>query len=319
MADTAKQGVSVGWYTSRRTALGAYWRTSRGAGTQLWQIIHGYVYSRWPYGYIGSAIGELRRWVWRRVLFGPFLVQTFRPQRWAAGYHGKVIPTEQARRLVQVREPVAAVVPEQVLPFPIARDLVLDHPDHIVVLDCPCRVARENPCLPLDVCLIVGEPFASFVLTHHPDRARAITADEAVDILEAEAARGHVHHAFFKEAMAGRFYAICNCCTCCCGAISAQRRGIPMLVSSGYLAEIDAGLCAACGHCVESCAFDALSLSDSHAMVDAAACMGCGVCAAQCPEGAITLRRDPAKGEPLEIQRLMAHAAQGVDDASQMR
>jgi ferredoxin len=36
--------------------------------------------------------------------------------------------------------------------------------------------------------------------------------------------------------------------------------------------------------------------------------MGCGVCVAQCPQEGIELVRDPAKGEPLEIQRLIAHA-----------
>jgi hypothetical protein len=25
----------------------------------------------------------------------------------------------------------------------------------------------------------------------------------------------------YKDAMLGRFYAICNCCSCCCGAMEA--------------------------------------------------------------------------------------------------
>lgn len=313
MAGATRPGVPAGWYGSRRAALGAYRRASRAAGAGLWQRIHGYVYGRWTYGYIGAAIGELRRRAWQRLLYAPFLVQALSPQRWAAGYHGKVIPTEQARRLVQVHEPVAAALPEQVLPFPTARDLVLDHPDHIVVLDCPCRLAREHPCLPLDVCLVVGDPFASFVLTHHPERARAISPEEAVAILEAEAARGHVHHAFFKEAMAGRFFAICNCCSCCCGAISAHRHGTPMLVSSGYVAAVDTSRCVGCGACAAACAFGALGVDEGHAVVDAATCMGCGVCVGRCPQGAIALRRDPAKGEPLEIQKLLSAAAEAAD------
>jgi ferredoxin len=230
------------------------------------------------------------------------------PRRWAAEYHGKVISTAQARRLVQVKEAVALAVPERVLPFAEARDLVLDHPEHIVALDCPCRLAREHPCLPLDVCLVIGEPFASFVLSHHADHARAVTPEEAVGILEAEAGRGHVHHAFFKEAMAGRFYAVCNCCSCCCGAISAHRRGTPMLVSSGYVAEIDGTLCAACGICAARCPFGALRMRDGRAEVDLAACMGCGVCVQSCPSGALALRREPARGDPLEMSALIAGA-----------
>jgi len=38
--------------------------------------------------------------------------------------------------------------------------------------------------------------------------------------------------------------------------------------------------------------------------------MLCGVCVAHCAQEAISLLRDPAKGEPLEIQKLIAHAAQ---------
>ena len=42
----------------------------------------------------------------------------------------------------------------------------------------------------------------------------------------------------------------------------------------------------------------------------AAARMGCGVCVSQCPQEAIDLVRDPRKGEPLEIQKRIAHAEQ---------
>jgi ferredoxin len=38
--------------------------------------------------------------------------------------------------------------------------------------------------------------------------------------------------------------------------------------------------------------------------------MGCGVCVAHCPQEAISLLRDSSKGESLEIQKLIAHAAQ---------
>lgn len=278
----------------------AFWRAARKAGQALWQFLHGYVYARWCYGYIGSAIGErpaLRR---KRLLFGPFLLRALSPRRWAAEYHGKVIPTTTATRLVRIQEAVELTLPEQVIPFESARDLILAHPDHIVALDCPCREAREHPCLPLDVCLIVGEPFAGFVLEHHPDKARAIAPEEAVRILEEEAARGHVHHAFFKEAMLDRFYAICNCCSCCCGAMAAQRQGTPMLISSGYVAEVEVERCQACGTCAERCPFEAITV-DGYMRVELAKCMGCGVCVQSCPEGALSLRREASKPAPLEV------------------
>jgi ferredoxin len=275
--------------------------------------LHGYVYARWPYLYIGIGTGTHPL---GRILGPPvrLLGRLFPPDPdgggFADGYHGKVVPLAAATQLVTVQEDVELGDLEQTIPYPMAREIVLKNPDHIVVLECPCRSVRPNPCLPLDVCLIIGEPFAGFVMEHHPRRARWISQDEAVQILQAEQERGHVSHAFFKDAMLGRFYAICNCCSCCCGAMQAQRNGTPMLASSGYVAQVDVDLCAACGTCADSCQFAAISVDDGLARVDWAACMGCGVCVSHCPQEAISLLRDPAKGEPLEIQKLIAEAAQ---------
>jgi heterodisulfide reductase subunit A-like polyferredoxin len=113
---------------------------------------------------------------------------------------------------------------------------------------------------------------------------------------------------YYKGAMLHRFYAICNCCSCCCGAMEAQRNGTPMLTSSGYVAQVDADLCAGCETCAEFCQFAAISVDDGLACIDAAACMSCGVCVAHCPQEAISLQCDPAKRESLEIQQLIAEA-----------
>ncbi len=289
----------------------AFYREGRQMqGYSLFDFVHGYVYGRWPYLYIGIGTGEhpLNR-VIRPV--ANFFSKLFPPRPKPAGggptvtfadtYHGKVVPLETARQLVSIKEPIHIEDLEQVIPYTKARSIIMQHPDHIIVLDCPCRSSREHPCLPLDVCLIVGEPFAGFVHDHHPERSRWITSEEADQILQAEHARGHVAHAFFKDAMLGRFYAICNCCSCCCGAMQAQRNGVPMLTASGYRAEIDADLCIQCGTCNAYCQFGALSLDDFASVVDSEKCMGCGVCVDKCPQGAIELVLDPLKGQPLEI------------------
>jgi ferredoxin len=207
--------------------------------------------------------------------------------------------------LVTVNEEIVIHDLERVLPYPSARAIILRNPDHIVALECPCRASRRDPCLPLDVCLIVGEPFAGFAAEHHPRRSRWVSAVEAVRILEAEHARGHVHHAFFKDAMLGRFYAICNCCSCCCGALQAHRNGTPMLASSGYVCRLSEGLCTGCGACAEICPFNALSFESGEPYVDEALCMGCGVCTSACETEALGLVRDPARGEPLEVVELL--------------
>jgi Pyruvate/2-oxoacid:ferredoxin oxidoreductase delta subunit len=279
------------------------WREARAAGQPWWRFAHTYAYARWPLGYIGSAIGERRELLPLRALFAPFLLRALSPHRWADEYHGKVMPTSAATRLVTVNETVHLAVPEQVIPYESARELVLTHPQRLAVLRCPCRLARKDPCLPLDVCLIVGDPFASFITEHHPRDARPITSDEALRILEAEADRGHVHHAFFKEAMLGRFYAICNCCSCCCGAMQAQRSGTPMLISSGYTSVAAPEQCKNCGTCVGLCPFGAITQSAQGArpVIDTTPCMGCGVCVRHCPNHALRLLRDASKPAPLEV------------------
>ena len=310
------------WPNLVRPSTRAFAREARRTpGFSFFDWLHGYVYGRWPYLYIGIGTGEhplarvfgpLVRWVAR--LFPPRLSDDPAHVTFADTYHGKVVPLEAAKQLVTVEEEISLTDLEQVIPYALARDIVLQNPNHIVVLECPCRASRPNPCLPLDVCLVVGEPFASFVAEHHPHRSRWITPEEAVEILCAEHERGHVHHAFFKDAMLGRFYAICNCCACCCGAMQAWRHGTPMLASSGYVSRVAADLCVGCGICADFCQFGALSVSEGLVAVDTAACMGCGVCVSKCPEGALSLVRDPTKGEPLEIRALIASAGSAARD-----
>jgi NAD-dependent dihydropyrimidine dehydrogenase PreA subunit len=284
-------------------------------GFSLFDLLHGYVYSRWPYLYIGIGIGEhpLARLIQPIVRFFSWLLSSKSDQdpdrvSFADTYHGKVVTLEAARQLVTVNEEIHLHDLEQVIPYALARDIILKNPDHIVVLECPCRTSRPDPCLPLEVCLIVGEPFAGFVIEHHPSRARWITSKEAEEILESEHSRGHVHHAFFKDAMFGRFYAICNCCSCCCGAMESMRNGTPMLAASGYMSRVKVDLCIGCGVCVENCPFGALELREDVVEVDQATCMGCGVCVSTCEEGALSLVRDKSASEPLEIQHLMDQA-----------
>ncbi len=304
------------WFRERRNS----------SNSSFFDFLHGYVYGRWPYLYIGVAIGEHRLTKILRPLFVaaslPFkaIGYIFKrsnnsaqngqspKQKFADTYHGKVVPLEGARKLVTVNQDVSLRNLEHVIPYQTARDIVLKNPDQLAVLQCPCRTARKDPCTPLDVCLVVGEPFTSFILEHHPERARKITSAEAVEILHEEDKRGHVHHAFFKDAMLGRFYAICNCCKCCCGAMQAHRNGTPMLASSGYVAKVDQTRCVVCGTCAKYCQFEAVTFINGVKDIDAEKCLGCGVCIPKCTKNALTLERDLNRGIPLELDELMMEA-----------
>jgi ferredoxin len=225
------------------------------------------------------------------------------------GYHGKVVKLADARQIITVNRDIALTNLEQVLPYRRARDLILVNPSNISVYQCPCRSLQPTPCLPTEVCLIVGEPFADLVRLVQPFRSRRISAEEALAILEAEDRRGHVHTAWFKSTMLDRFYAICNCCSCCClGMRFMAQHGMKLLQPSGYRADGGEG-CVGCGTCVPACQFGALELVSNGAgvkrcRVTRERCYGCGVCERRCTRHALKLVRDPARGVPLDIEAL---------------
>ena len=256
--------------------------------------LHLYVYGRWTNQYIDTLVNR----IYPRLDADGFTW-------WRDRYHAKVLTTEQAEAIVTHSHDIPLQdLGEQIIPFPMARDLVLSGDPDVAVYECGCRHARDEHCEPTQVCMIVGQPFVDFVLEHNPRSSRRLTQHEAVKLLRAEHERGHVHSAWFKDAAYGRFYAICNCCSCCCGGIEAMvRYGSPVMASSGFVAQIDAEECAACGDCAETCPFGAITVNGS-AQVDWDACMGCGACEPQCAQQAISLVRDEAKGEPLDVRLL---------------
>jgi ferredoxin len=267
----------------------------------VWSLIrpqtwHFYVYGCWPRQYIGTLV---------RFVFGLLAVLGERCRRWMANrYHGKVLTHEHARAIVTVDRTIPLRDLDRVIPYEAARHLLLQTPLDMAVYECPCRLTRSNPCRPTQVCMIVGQPFVDLVVEHHPHTSRRLTKEEALELLTAEHARGHVHVAWFKDVCLDRFFAICNCCGCCCGGIDAMiHHGIRMMTSSGYVATNDPARCSACGECETVCAFGAVHVN-GHALVHRDRCMGCGVCVDRCRAEAMSLVRDQAKGIPLDVRQL---------------
>ena len=228
-------------------------------------------------------------------------------------YHSKVVTLEDAQKLVTQEVDLNIDVPESVVPFKQAKDIILNNPDSIAVGTCPCRAANpESSCMPepMEACMFLGDPHASFVAEHNP-RFRKVTQKEAVEILEDCHKRGFVHCAYFKKDMGERLYAICNCCSCCCGGLKNTElfqngaTDFSNTAPSGYVAVVGDD-CIGCGECVEVCPFKALFLNDdeSLAVVNMDRCMGCGICESICPMEAIRLREDPSKGGILDIEKL---------------
>ena len=235
-------------------------------------------------------------------------------------YHSKVLRLDDARRLITVNRDIELRNLDQVLPYRHARDIILHNPHNIVVYECPCRGQKKDPCRPTDVCLVVGDPFVDLLRMFQPFRSRRITPEEALRILREEDERGHVHTAWFKRAMLDRFYAICNCCSCCClGMKFMARYQVKMLLPSGYRSIVGEA-CTGCGVCAGYCQFDALELvpapgngtGRNSCRVIRERCFGCGICESKCRQGAISLVPDPQKGVPLNIETLARAATEGM-------
>jgi NAD-dependent dihydropyrimidine dehydrogenase PreA subunit len=258
---------------------------------------HGYLYMRWINQYIHLAIHHAMPRI------GP------RSKKWFSDrYHGKILTHDLAEAFFTHDHNLPLTDLEQIIPYPVARSIVLEGPPDVAAYECACRANRPNPCQPTQVCMFVGQPFVDFILEHNPHSSRRLTQEEALELLRAEHERGHVHTAWFKEATSDRFYAICNCCKCCCGAIEGMmKHGIPLFASSGYVCHIDVTRCGdrdGCGEiCQDVCPFEALHI-DGVAVVEIARCMGCGVCVNKCPTQALSLVPDEAKGLPLDVRVL---------------
>ncbi|MDO9264210.1 MAG: 4Fe-4S binding protein [Desulfosalsimonadaceae bacterium] len=192
----------------------------------------------------------------------------------------RVIPVEQSI------DPGA----QQILDIDSA-NRIIETADTIAVTKCTCRVIAHKCDMPLEVCLQVGNA-AKYTIDR--GTGRAVTKEEALNILALSEEKGLVH-VTMNKAHAGHF--ICNCCSCCCQALPLViSDGLKILDPSRYAAFIDQTLCSGCETCLDRCFFHAidrvrdLASGDSKMRVNADKCMGCGLCQVTCPEGAVSLK-----------------------------
>lgn len=210
-------------------------------------------------------------------------------------YNGKLIPTDEAVKLLK-----ALVIKYAAL------EIVSPHgKSPIALFESPCAATAENPSAVKELCIFVGEPHASYTVRNSPDRARYISEEEAIRILETKNAKGHVHYLCFAESKHGPFYAICNCCPGCCVTIKSDIGKKSMLIPAGYIALVNPHKCIGCGQCMEYCPFGAMSLRDKRMRIDPKRCMGCGVCTNKCRKDALSLVPNKKHPAPLTPDKLL--------------
>jgi ferredoxin len=181
---------------------------------------------------------------------------------------------------------------------------VIETASHIGVGMCYCRHKAQHlgrACdAPMDICMTFNSSAESLVKHGH---ARAIDAFECHDLLDEAHERGLVQ---FGENVQKRVSFVCNCCGCCCEALTSARQFAHLnpIHTSNFLPEVDAIECNGCGHCVDACPVEALSLTSANdprkprrktAKLDPDVCLGCGVCVRVCTQEGIALKPRAAR------------------------
>ncbi|MBS3756880.1 MAG: 4Fe-4S binding protein [Desulfobacterales bacterium] len=185
--------------------------------------------------------------------------------------------------------------PSEVFPTHGVSELIEKYKGAIAVKHCFCRQWRkmvDDSCdfnHPSEICLSFGERTKRYVET---DVGRAITKEEAYQIIKDAQQRGAVHTVFYMDEDITQAEAeVCNCCWDCCAIFRLYNTGAqPLLMKSFYVAKlIDDDSCIGCGTCENYCPVNAIRMSDEKARIDEQKCIGCGQCQFQCPQEAIQL------------------------------
>jgi formate hydrogenlyase subunit 6/NADH:ubiquinone oxidoreductase subunit I len=160
---------------------------------------------------------------------------------------------------------------------------------------CYCRHVMEHEgkaCgKSMEVCTTLNAG-ADFVVRN--SLGRKISREEALDIFASTREEGLVH---IVDNVKRRPAFVCHCCGCCCAMLAAinRFRMFDAVVTSPFLAGIDAGKCAGCGLCAKRCPINAIEVHgtgrEGKAVVNEDACLGCGVCKPACDRAALRMER----------------------------
>lgn len=185
----------------------------------------------------------------------------------------------------------------EVLDFEKASEIIKTA-EHIGMTICYCRHKMHHlnkACnAPMDICMTLNMS-AAFLIKH--GFARKVDATECIENLH----RAYEYNLVqFAENVRKNTNFICNCCSCCCDAMTvAKRFGLQRPVhTTNFLPEIKHETCTGCGKCADICPVGAISLvSDKNsenrkskkAVLDEKICLGCALCKKTCPSENIRL------------------------------
>jgi Pyruvate/2-oxoacid:ferredoxin oxidoreductase delta subunit len=176
---------------------------------------------------------------------------------------------------------------------------VIKTASHIGISTCYCRhkmLHMGRDCdAPKEICMTFNSVASSLIKY---DYTRRVEVSECLELLETAYSHNLVQ---FGDNVREHVNFICNCCGCCCEAMTTARKFaiLQPVHTTNFIPKIQDETCTGCRKCVTVCPVEAMSLvsaNDPHhpkkkkARVNEKICLGCGVCARVCPEDCIGLQ-----------------------------
>ena len=198
---------------------------------------------------------------------------------------------EPTQKTIEINQDIE--VERGILPFEVLEKYLSKY-DIFSVTPCSCRTAAKfagEPCRRTDenFCVQAG-PGAEAMLAMGV--GKQLTFDEMMEVMKKASRAGLVHS---TQNMQEPATFICNCCSCCCGVLTAIKnfKFKGSAANTNFTPVIDQDRCILCENCVDMCPMEVIKsreeAGETKLSIDLEYCLGCGVCAANCPEEAITL------------------------------
>lgn len=201
--------------------------------------------------------------------------------------------TQLGRALVR-EETISEGDFSEVLSYEKATEIIKKAKNHSVAL-CYCRHKAQHlnkVCdKPIEICMSINTG-ADYFLKHH--LARKISTEETLELLKEAKEKELVQ---ICDNVKNEPTFICNCCGCCCGMLTAINKAKikNAVITSNFIANIDASLCRGCGKCAKICPVSAIEVSvasvSGQAVLDKTICLGCGVCVFSCKFEALSMKK----------------------------
>jgi Fe-S-cluster-containing hydrogenase component 2 len=273
------------------------------------KAIHNYIYFAFYYPYVWTITQFV-------VKFAPHFAW-FKPlnpvlRMISNRYHAKVLSGSNVTKILELQEDLSAVTDQnkKIIPFEYAYKILLQNPQYIAVMDCPCKKAAKSDPDTINSCICVGKKTAEFWIDRCGEKynARRINQQEALDMVKRFRKMGYITQAFFKVATGGSTSVICNCHKKDCTALKAHFQikkydpHLRMIAESGYSVKFSqSAKCKSCMTCAKICQFEAIEFNNGKRDYNRDNCIGCGLCVEHCESGVIELYRDTEKSVPLDI------------------